>query len=103
MLGSVLSSTIDTASILTESSAFTGFTGGGGDVLGELIANRRRFGLTVAPIHVGNHPFKSMSPFKYRASVIDIRELNFFATAALQNDVAMLLGQLVEGLSISKS
>ncbi len=68
------------------------------EVLGELLAHRRRFGLAVPPLEVRQDALEAMLAARELAAGFRIAELDLFLAAAVEQQLPHFFGQLVPGL-----
>ena len=67
-------------------------------VFGKLLANDRRFGLTVAPFHIRDDSLEAVTALNAAAPTVEIGEIDPLVTAAEQDHFANILWQLLERL-----
>ncbi len=86
---------VDVARFAAQTAAVTGRAGLDGQVLGQILADHARFGLAVAALHVGQHALERVLAGDLAAAVVDVAEGDVVIAAAMQDDLALVAGQLV--------
>ncbi len=101
--GQILALDQHMAGIAAQARALALRAGLAAEVLGQFFAHHGGFGFPVASLHIGQDAFKRIAANHGIAAVIDIVEVNDFIAAAMENYLAVLFRQLLEGLVDGKA
>ena len=92
---------VDVTRLVLQAGTVAGRTGPNGQIAGQALPDHARLGLPVAPVHVGDDAFETVSADDLVAPVVDIAEVDAFVSRAVQDGVPVrLLEPLVGHLDI---